>query len=106
MPRITFITADGTKYPIDARVGESVMRNAIINDIPGIDAECGGSRACATCHVFVDEAFWEQAGSPSKEEGELLEFSENTRDNSRLSCQIVVSDALDGLVVHIPDTQR
>lgn len=106
MPRITYITADGTEYPIEACVGESVMRNAIINDIPGIDAECGGSRACATCHVFVDEAFWDKVGVPSKEEGELLEFSENVRENSRLSCQIEVSDALDGLVVHIPDSQR
>lgn len=106
MPKITYITADGTEHTIDATIGDSVMRNAIINDIPGIDAECGGTRACATCQVFVDPAFWEKVGPPSPEEAELLEFSENVQPNSRLSCQIEMTDALDGLVVRVPEAQR
>ena len=105
MAKITFIGADGTRYEVGADSGSTVMENAIRNGVPGIEAECGGACACATCHVYVDEAFRSVTGEPEPMEQDMLDFAYDVRPNSRLSCQIRVTDALDGLVVTVPERQ-
>ena len=106
MAKITYIDSGGTARTIDAELGSTVMETAIKNDVPGIEAECGGACACATCHVYVDEAFRELVGGPSAMEESMLDFAENVEPNSRLSCQIKVSDALEGLTVRTPENQH
>ena len=106
MPTITYIDHDGTERPIEAKNGETVMETAIKNSVPGIDADCGGACACATCHVYVDESFMDKVGQPEEMEQSMLDFAENVQANSRLSCQIQVSDELDGLRVTTPESQH
>ncbi|MEQ8558270.1 MAG: 2Fe-2S iron-sulfur cluster-binding protein [Henriciella sp.] len=106
MPTITYIDHDGGERQIEAKNGETVMETAIKNSVPGIDADCGGACACATCHVYVDEAFMEKVGQPEEMEQSMLDFAENVQSNSRLSCQITVSDELDGLKVTTPESQH
>jgi ferredoxin, 2Fe-2S len=105
MPKITFIQPDGTEQVVEAQSGMTVMEAAKKNDVEGIEAECGGACACATCHVYVDEAWREAVGGPSEMEEDMLDFAFDVRPVSRLSCQIKVSDALDGLVVRVPEKQ-
>jgi 2Fe-2S ferredoxin len=105
MVKISYIDSSGKTYTIEAEVGATVMETAIKNDVPGIEAECGGACACATCHVYVDEAWREKTGEASPMEQDMLDFGYDVRSNSRLSCQIKVTDALDGLVVRIPERQ-
>lgn len=105
MPKITYIQADGTAQTVEAAVGATVMETAVDNDIDGIVAECGGACSCATCHVYVDAAWSERAGTPDAMEDGMLDCVIDRRDSSRLSCQISVTDQLDGLVVHIPENQ-
>ena len=105
MPKITYIDSAGTSRTIDAEVGATVMETAIKNDVPGIEAECGGACACATCHVYVDEAWTAEVGEPEAMEEDMLDFAYDVQPNSRLSCQIKVRDALDGLVVRVPARQ-
>ena len=105
MARITFIGADGTRYEVNAENGSTVMENAIRNGVPGIEAECGGACACATCHVYVAEEWRPAAGAPEPMEEDMLDFAYDLKPNSRLSCQIQVSDELDGLVVTVPSRQ-
>jgi 2Fe-2S ferredoxin len=105
MAKITFIAADGARYEVGAENGSTVMENAIRNGVPGIEAECGGACACATCHVYVDEAFRSVTGEPEPMEQDMLDFAYDVRPSSRLSCQIRVTDALDGLVVTVPVRQ-
>lgn len=105
MTKLTFIAFDGTRFDVEAVNGSTVMENAIKNAVPGIDAECGGACACATCHVYVDDAFGDVVGKPQAMEEDMLDFAYDVRPNSRLSCQIKVSDALAGLVVSIPERQ-
>jgi len=105
MAKITYIDSGGTSRTADADNGATVMETAIRNNIPGIEAECGGACACATCHVYVDEAWREKVGEPSPMEEDMLDFGYDVRPNSRLSCQIKVSDELDGLVVRTPERQ-
>jgi len=105
MPKITFIEHDGTNRTVDAEVGSTVMEAAIRNGVPGIEAECGGACSCATCHVHVDESWTEKVGKPSPMEEDMLDFAFDVRPNSRLSCQIKVTDDLDGLVVKTPEQQ-
>lgn len=105
MAKITYIAPDGTKFDVDAENGSTVMENAIKNAVPGIEAECGGACACATCHVYVDDAWTEKTGAPEAMEEDMLDFAYDVQPNSRLSCQIKVSDALDGLVVKVPERQ-
>jgi 2Fe-2S ferredoxin len=105
MPRITFIEPSGNRVEVDATAGESVMRAATNNAVTGIAAECGGCLSCATCHGYVDLQWIERLPPPSEEEKVMLECAIDPRPNSRLTCQIVVSDELDGLVVEIPATQ-
>ncbi|MBC2886671.1 (2Fe-2S)-binding protein [Ochrobactrum sp. CM-21-5] len=107
MTKITFVSADGaTKTEIEAENGSSVMEAAIRNGIPGIDAECGGACACATCHVYVDEDWAETVGAPDAMEEDMLDFAYEVRPTSRLSCQIRVTNDLDGLVVQVPERQN
>ena len=105
MARITYILHDGTERVVEAEPGMTVMEAAVKNLIPGIAAECGGACACATCHVYVDEAWREATGNPAQMEEDMLDFAFDVRSESRLSCQIKVTDALDGLVVRIPEKQ-
>ena len=106
MPNITFIDAHGESRTVEGETGSTVMETAIRNAVPGIEAECGGACACATCHVYVDEAWREKTGSTSAMEDSMLDFAENVEPNSRLSCQIRVSDDLDGLIVRLPQSQH
>jgi 2Fe-2S ferredoxin len=105
MPKITYIQPDGTEQTVDAEVGMTVMETAKKHQIDGIEAECGGACACATCHVYVDEAWRERTGSPSDMEEDMLDFAFDVRETSRLSCQIKVTEALDGLIVRVPEKQ-
>ena len=105
MAKITYIGFDGTKYDVDAEDGSTVMEAAIKNGVPGIEAECGGACACATCHVYVDDNWTSKTGEPEPMEEDMLDFAYDVRPTSRLSCQIRVSDALDGLIVTVPDRQ-
>ena len=105
MPKITYIEHGGKKHTVDAPLGTTVMENAIKNGVPGIVAECGGACSCATCHVHVDEAWKDKVGPPSPMEEDMLDFAFDVKPTSRLSCQIKVTDDLDGLVVHTPAQQ-
>jgi 2Fe-2S ferredoxin len=105
MPKITFVEHDGTVQTVEAEVGATVMETAIRNSVPGIVAECGGSCACATCLVHVDEAWADRLGERSALEEDMLDFAFEVKPTSRLSCQIMVSEAIDGLVVHTPAYQ-
>jgi 2Fe-2S ferredoxin len=106
MAKITYIEHDGTEHSVDVKTGLSVMEGAIKNNVPGIDADCGGACACATCHVYVDAAWESKTGDKSAMEESMLDFAENVEANSRLSCQIKVTDDLDGLVVRLPESQH
>ena len=105
MAKITYITHENQNHTVEVQNGLSVMEGAVQNDIPGIDADCGGGMACATCHVYVDETWFDKL--PTKEDGEedMLDMAYEPKKNSRLSCQIIVSDELDGLTVNIPSKQ-
>ena len=105
MPKITYNTHDNDTYTIEVQNGLTVMEGAVQNDVPGIDADCGGGMACATCHVYVKEDWFNKL--PKKEDGEedMLDMAFEPKPNSRLSCQIIVSDDLDGLEVSIPSKQ-
>lgn len=105
MPRIKYIEADGREYEIEVSVGKTVMQGAAENMIDGIVAECGGCCSCATCHCYVDETWLDKVSKAGEMEKEMLEVVESVRDNSRLSCQLEVTDALDGLIVHLPESQ-
>ena len=105
MAKIIYNTHDSKIHTIDVQNGLSVMEGAVQNDIPGIDADCGGGMACATCHVYIKEDWWDKL--PNKEDGEedMLDMAYEPNKFSRLSCQIIVSDELDGLEVSIPSKQ-
>jgi 2Fe-2S ferredoxin len=105
MAKITFIQHNGTEQVVDAQVGMSVMESAVKNMVPGIDADCGGACACATCHVYVEPEWMDKTGKRSAMEEDMLDFAFDVRDSSRLSCQIKVSDGLDGLRVKVPEKQ-
>ena len=101
MPKITFITPDGERHEVEVENGYSVMEAAINNNIDGIVAECGGACACATCHSYIDEAWLSRLPPMDDMEDSMLDAAYERKDNSRLTCQIEVSDELDGLVVHV-----
>jgi len=105
MAKITFVQPDGTQQTVEGDNGMTVMETAKKNLIAGIEAECGGACACATCHVFVDEGWLDKTGKPQQMEEDMLDFAFDVRPNSRLSCQIKVTDALDGLIVRVPEKQ-
>ena len=105
MAKVTYNTHDSKTHTIDIQNGLSVMEGAVQNDIPGIDADCGGGMACATCHVYIKEDWWDKL--PNKEDGEedMLDMAYEPNKFSRLSCQILISDELDGLTVSLPSKQ-
>ena len=105
MPKITYIENNGKSHTIEVANGLSVMEGAVQNNIPGIDADCGGSMACATCHVYVKEEWFNKL--PKKEDGEddMLDMAFEPKKNSRLSCQLMVTDQLEGLIVNLPEKQ-
>lgn len=105
MAKITFIQPDGTSQTVDATPGNTVMEAAKMNSIPGIEAECGGACACATCHVYVDPAWAAKTGTPQSMEEDMLDFAFDVRKESRLACQMKVTPELDGLVVRVPGKQ-
>jgi 2Fe-2S ferredoxin len=102
MATIFFIQPDGVRHVVQAVAGKTVMEAAVRHNVPGIDAECGGSCSCGTCHVVVADEWAGRLAARSGNEEATLDYAAGVRDNSRLSCQIVVSDALDGLEVHLP----
>lgn len=106
MGRVTYIEFNGTEHPIDLEDGLSVMEGAVSNGIPGIDADCGGMCACATCHVHLSAEWYAKVGAPGEQEDEMLELAPERHEHSRLSCQITMSPELDGLVVQMPEAQH
>jgi 2Fe-2S ferredoxin len=106
VPKVHYVLQDGATRSVELEEGTSVMRGAILNNVPGIDAECGGCLSCATCHVYVDERFVARLAPASSDESELLSgAAAERRPESRLSCQIPVTAALDGLTVRVPERQ-
>lgn len=105
MVKITYVEHDGTEHPMEVPVGLTVMRGARDNDVPGILADCGGACACGTCRVFVAEAYRAIVGGPNPIEEAVLEIDDSQRPGKRLACQIRVTEALDGLIVHMPERQ-
>ena len=105
MPKITYKDYQGNSKTIEVDKGFTIMEGAIQNDIPGIDADCGGSMACATCHVYVQDDWYDKLSTKEDGEEDMLDMAFEPKKNSRLSCQLTVSDELDGLVVNIPSKQ-
>lgn len=105
MAKITYIEHDGGEHVVEVKTGLSVMEGAVRNNVPGIDADCGGACACATCHVYVAEDWTAAVGKAEPMEEDMLDFAFDVKPTSRLSCQIRVKDSLDGLVVHTPAKQ-
>ena len=105
MTKITYIEFNGTSHTVDVANGLTVMEGAVQNNIPGIDADCGGSMACATCHVYVKEEWLNKLPKAEEAEQDMIDMTSYPKSNSRLSCQIIVSDELDGLEVQTPETQ-
>jgi 2Fe-2S ferredoxin len=106
MAKITYIEFGGEEHVVDVRNGLSVMEGAVKNNLPGIDADCGGACACATCHIYIDDAWTAKTGTASSMEESMLDFANEVQPNSRLACQIKVTDALDGLIVRMPENQH
>ncbi len=106
MPRVTFIEFDGTTHHVETTVGTSLMRAAVDSNVPGIDGDCGGQCACATCHVFVEGIWAERTGARTPVEQDMLNFTAELRDSSRLACQIRITDELEGMVVSMPNGQH
>ena len=105
MPKITYIEKNGKEHKIDVPNGLTVMEGAVQNNVPGIDAYCGGSMACATCHVYVEDSWFNKILKAEDAENDMIDMAYNPKKNSRLSCQIIVSDELDGLTVTTPEKQ-
>jgi len=105
MPQVTFIDFEGNSTEISAKTGDSLMDAAVVNDVPGVDADCGGACACATCHVYIDKDWVAVVGKAQEIEAEMLDVAEEVQENSRLSCQISVTEEMDGLVVRTPESQ-
>jgi ferredoxin, 2Fe-2S len=108
MPSVTYIEYNGTEHQVEVPVGLSLMRGAVNNNVPGIDADCGGECACATCHVYVDPQWLDRTGLPvpGSQEASMLSFAAAAEPNSRLSCQITICEGLDGLIVRMPEGQH
>ena len=105
MAKITYIEHNGTSHTVEVKNGLSVMEGAVQNNIPGIDADCGGSMACATCHVYVKEEWFDKVNIKSEGEDDMLDQAYEPNKYSRLSCQISVTDDTDGLIVNLPEKQ-
>ena len=105
MPKITYKDKDGNSKTIEVEKGLTVMEGAIQNDIPGIDADCGGSMACSTCHVYVEEKWFNKISKAEDAEVDMIDMAYEPKKNSRLSCQLIVTDELEGLIVTTPEKQ-
>ena len=105
MPKITYIDKNGNSKTIEVEKGLTVMEGAIQNDIPGIDADCGGSMACSTCHVYVEEKWFDKLPKIEDAEVDMIDMAYEPKKNSRLSCQLIVTDELEGLIVTTPEKQ-
>ena len=105
MPKITYVEFDGTQYTVDVDAGLTVMEGALRNDVPGIDGDCGGACACATCHVYIASTWNTKIGARSTMEDSMLDFASDVNEDSRLSCQIRITPEMDGLEVHMPEEQ-
>jgi 2Fe-2S ferredoxin len=105
MPKVIYIEYSGKEHQIDLPIGFSIMEGAIKNSIPGVDADCGGSCACATCHVYVDEKYLSKIPTAQEAEKDMLDFVNETNNSSRLSCQIMMNNELDGIIVRMPKKQ-
>jgi ferredoxin, 2Fe-2S len=105
MPKITYVESNGTEHVVDAEAGLTLMEAAVTNSVPGINAECGGACACATCHVYVDEEWASKLDPKGELESAMLEFATGVQETSRLSCRIAISRAMDGLRVKVPASQ-
>ena len=105
MPKITYIEDNGKSHTLEVANGLTVMEGAVKNKIPGIDADCGGACACATCHVYVKKEWFSKLSPKEETEEDMLDFAFDVRENSRLSCQLTVTDELDGLIVDLPEKQ-
>lgn len=105
MPKVTYVQPSGESITIELNEGMTVMQGAINNDVKGIDAECGGTCSCGTCHCYIDEQWSAVVAAPGEHETEMLDCVANLKPSSRLSCQIVVNKNLDGLIVHLPNSQ-
>ena len=105
MPTLIFVQPDGSRRTVQAQPGSSVMHAARLNDIQGIRAECGGECACSTCHCYVDTAWIDRVPPAKEDEAGLIEFAWQPREGSRLTCQLLMTEALDGLVLHLPERQ-
>jgi ferredoxin, 2Fe-2S len=106
MPKVTFIAFAGGKHTVEVPAGTTLMHAATDNRVPGIDGDCGGNCACATCHVYVEPAWLERLAARTATEEEMLNCVAERKDNSRLACQITLTDALDGLMVKLPEAQH
>ena len=105
MAKITYIENNGTSHTVDVAEGLTVMEGAVQNNIPGIDADCGGGMACATCHVYVKDEWFDRINKKSEGEDDMIDQAYEPKKSSRLSCQIQVSPEIDGLEVHLPEKQ-
>lgn len=105
MPKVHLIEFNGTRHTIDAATGESLMQNVVTNGVPGIDGDCGGGCACGTCHCFIESQEQMSTGEIDPMEDSMLSMRPDRAENSRLACQITVSDAMDGMVVRLPEYQ-
>ena len=105
MPLVNFFDHDGNQYEVNLEAGTTIMQAAIDNGIDGIAAECGGACSCATCHCYIDENWTEKTGEPSDIEKQMLECALDPQDNSRLGCQVEITDEMDGIVVRLPESQ-
>lgn len=105
MPSVTYIEDNGTEHKVEVTAGLSLMEGAVNNLVPGIDADCGGACACATCHIYIDPNWQPKTGNKTDMEETMLDFAEAVEETSRLACQIKVTDALDGIVVRLPVAQ-
>ena len=105
MPKVTYIEHNGKEHVIEVEKGLSIMEGAIQNGVSGIDADCGGACACATCHVYVNEKWIDKLEEQSESEKDMLDFAFETKKNSRLSCQLILNDQHDGIVVNLPEKQ-
>ena len=106
MPKITFISFNGERRTVEVGAGTTLMRAATDNRVPGIDGDCGGNCACATCHVYIDPNWSDRAGARTTTEEDMLNIVAEPRGNSRLACQIMLTDALNGLIVSLPEAQH
>lgn len=105
MAQVRYINVDGKEYVVEVENGDNLMQAAIDNSVPGILGDCGGGCACATCHVFVDDAWSAKSGAPDELEADMLDGLIDPKPTSRLSCQIIMKDELDGIVIHLPESQ-